>query len=203
MSEEAIGGDGPAAPDRAGERLSPAAWLSAARAELIARGVGSVKIDRLATGLGVTRGSFYWHFKSRAELLDALIEDWRHANVNPFLHVLDQDADPVLRLKRFFGIWLRGGGFDPALDSAMRDWARTSRPVARLVREADTARTDVLRRIFIAMGYPGPEAEVRARIAYYHQVGYYALGIVESRQLRESLFPTYFKVLAGHDVPEG
>ncbi|HYH20171.1 MAG TPA: TetR/AcrR family transcriptional regulator [Azospirillum sp.] len=193
------------APDKreTGARLGRADWVAAARRALVDGGVAEVKVDRLATRLRVTRGSFYWHFKSRAELLDALLEDWRHANVEPFLSVLDGEGEPVLRLKRFFGVWLNGAAFDPALDSAMRDWARTSRPVARLVREADAARTDVLRRIFAAMGYPEPEAEVRARVAYYHQVGYYALGIVESRQLREALFPLYFKVLAGHDVPEG
>jgi len=192
-------------PDKAqaSARLGRADWIAAARAALVDGGVAEVKVDRLATRLRVTRGSFYWHFKSRAELLDALLEDWRNANVEPFLHVLDGQEEPVLRLKRFFGIWLSGGAFDPALDSAMRNWARTSKPVARLVREADAARTDVLRRIFAAMGYADTEAEVRARVTYYHQVGYYALGIVESRQLREALFPTYFKVLAGHDVPEG
>ncbi len=185
------------------ERLSRGDWIAAARAALVADGVAGVKVDRLTTRVGVTRGSFYWHFKSRAELLDALLEEWRQANVEPFLRVLDAPAEPALRLKRFFAIWLKDRAFDPALDSAMRDWGRTSKKVARLVREADATRTDVLRRIFAAMGYPEPEAEVRARVTYYHQIGYYALGIVETRQAREALFPTYFKVLAGTEVPEG
>ncbi|MBY0431260.1 MAG: hypothetical protein K2Q10_08685, partial [Rhodospirillales bacterium] len=72
-----------------------------------------------------------------------------------------------------------------------------------LVREADATRTAVLRRIFDALGYAEEEAEVRARVAYYHQVGYYALGIVESRRVRAALFPTYFKMLSGFDPPEG
>ncbi|WP_448187785.1 TetR/AcrR family transcriptional regulator [Azospirillum sp. sgz301742] len=185
------------------ERLSRADWIAAARRALVEGGVAEVKIDRLASRIPVTRGSFYWHFKSRAELLDALLEEWRHANVDPFLRVLDGEAPPLLRLKRFFAVWLDGGAFDPALDSAMRDWARGDERVAALVREADSTRTDVLRRIFEGLGYAAGEAEVRARVAYYHQVGYYALGIVESRRVRETLFPTYFKVLSGFDPPEG
>lgn len=185
------------------ERLSRADWIAAARRALVEGGVAEVKVDRLASRIPVTRGSFYWHFKSRAELLDALLEEWRHANVEPFLRVEEGKAPPLVRLKRFFAVWLGGGEFDPDLDSAMRDWARGSKRVAALVREADATRTDVLRRAFAALGYEAQEAEVRARVTYYHQVGYYALGIVESRRAREALFPTYFKVLAGHDVPEG
>jgi AcrR family transcriptional regulator len=185
------------------ERLSRADWIAAARRALVEGGVAEVKVDRLAARIAVTRGSFYWHFKSRAELLDALLEEWRYTNVEPFLRVLEGEAPPLVRLKRFFAVWLDGREFDPALDSAMRDWARGSKRVAALVREADSTRTDVLRRIFEKQGCAPDEAEVRARVAYYHQVGYYALGIVESRSVREALFPTYFKVLSGFDPPEG
>lgn len=185
------------------ERLSRADWIAAARRALVEGGVAAVKVDRLAARIAVTRGSFYWHFKSRAELLDALLEEWRHANVEPFLRVEEGEVPPLLRLKHFFSVWLGGGEFDPDLDSAMRDWARGSRRVAALVRAADATRTDVLRRIFQSLGYAAEEAEVRARVTYYHQVGYYALGIVESRRVREALFPTYFKVLSGFDPPEG
>ena len=187
----------------AAERLSRADWIAAARRALVEGGGAEVKGDRLAARIPVTRGSFYWHFKSRAELLDALLDAWRHANVEPFLRVEEGGAPPLDRLKRFFALWLGDGAFDPDLDSAMREWARGSRRVAALVREADTTRTDVLRRIFEGLGYAAGEAEVRARVAYYHQVGYYALGIVESRSAREALFPTYFKVLSGFDPPEG
>ncbi len=186
----------------AAERLSRADWIAAARRALVEGGVSEVKVDRLAARIAVTRGSFYWHFKSRAELLDALLDEWRHANLEPFLKVLEGEAPPLVRLKRFVAVWLDGREFDPALDSAVRDWGRGSRRVAALVREADSTRTDVLRRIFEAMGYAAVEAEVRARVTYYHQVGYYALGIVESRGVREALLPTYFKVLSGFDPPE-
>ncbi|PWC44723.1 TetR/AcrR family transcriptional regulator [Azospirillum sp. TSO22-1] len=187
----------------AAERLSRADWIAAARRALVEGGIAEVKVDRLAARIAVTRGSFYWHFRSRAELLDALLEEWRHANVEPFLRVEAGEAPPLLRLKRFVGVWLGADAFDPDLDSAMRDWARGSKRVAALVRAADATRTDVLRRIFQALGYGPDEAEVRARVTYYHQVGYYALGIVESRKVREALFPAYFKVLSGFDPPEG
>lgn len=56
--------------------LSKSDWLGAARRALLRGGVGSVSIEKLARELGVTKGSFYWHFKDRAALLEALLKEW-------------------------------------------------------------------------------------------------------------------------------
>jgi len=190
------------APSTNGERLSRDDWIDAARRALVRGGVAEVKVDRLATELKVTRGSFYWHFTSRADLLDALLDSWRHTNTEPFLNVLGRNQDqPAVQLQDFFMIWVEEQPFDPACDSALRDWARTSPRVARLVREADETRMGVLRTIFAAFGYETLEAEVRARVTYYHQVGYYAMRVSESQQARGKLFATYFKVLSGVPLP--
>ncbi len=57
-------------------RLSRSDWLRAARLALLKRSIDSVSIERLARELGVTKGSFYWHFKNRAALLEALLKEW-------------------------------------------------------------------------------------------------------------------------------
>lgn len=181
-------------------RLGREDWISAARAALVKGGVASVKIDRLAADLAVTRGSFYWHFKSRAELLDALLASWQRTNSEPFLRVLSEATDADRQLHDFIEVWLKASEFDPNYDSAVRDWARASPQVAQLVRETDDSRIGVLRSIFATMGCDEEEAEVRARVTYYHQVGYYALRIVEPISLRRALFPTYFKALAGRPM---
>jgi hypothetical protein len=71
-----------------------------------------------------------------------------------------------------------------------------------MVQEADKIRMDLLRVIFLQFGYGEVEADVRARVVYYHQVGYYALRVEESLQVRRNLFPTYFRVLAGMPMPQ-
>ena len=48
-------------------------WLKAARLALLHRGPDAVRVEPLARGLGVTKGSFYWHFKDRNALLEALL----------------------------------------------------------------------------------------------------------------------------------
>lgn len=185
-----------------GDRLTRDDWISAARKALIKGGVAAIKVDHLARQIGVTRGSFYWHFKDRDDLLKSLLLAWKHANTDPFRRVMQQHAGkPVYQLAEFFCIWLRPGEFDPDYDSAVRDWARVSTAAAQLVRQVDETRLDILRTLFQALGFAKLEADIRARVMYYHQVGYYALRLRETMDYRRSVFPTYFKVLAGAPFP--
>lgn len=184
------------------DRLTREDWISAARKALIKGGVAAIKVDRLARQIGVTRGSFYWHFKDRGDLLKSLLSAWKHANTDPFRRVMQQHAGkPVYQLAEFFCIWLRPSEFDPDYDSAVRDWARVSTAAAQLVRQVDETRLDILRTLFQALGFAKLEADIRARVMYYHQVGYYALRLRETMDYRRSVFPTYFKVLVGAPFP--
>ena len=58
-------------------RLGAEDWIRAGLATLARRGVANVRVERLARDLKVTKGSFYWHFKDREALLDAMLETWR------------------------------------------------------------------------------------------------------------------------------
>ena len=57
-------------------QLSREDWTEAARKQLVAAGIEEVKVDRLARKMKVTRGSFYWHFKNRKDLLDSVLRVW-------------------------------------------------------------------------------------------------------------------------------
>lgn len=172
-------------------------WIDAARSELVRHGVLGVKIGRLARRLRVTRGGFYWHFKNRADLLRQLLADWEATNTAPFERVISTDGNGIREFQAVVDLWVSEKDYSPAFDTAVRDWARKSKEVAAAVHRADNKRIEVLRRIFLDMGYADPEALVRARIAYFHQVGYYTLGIVDDPIRRLQLVPTYVAVLAG------
>src|SRR6266571_6104260 len=57
-------------------RLSVSDWMRAARLALLHSGPDGVRVEPLARALGVTKGSFYWHFRDRADLLEALLVEW-------------------------------------------------------------------------------------------------------------------------------
>ena len=62
------------------DRLTREQWLDHGLHNLAGLGFTSLKADKLAKSLGVSRGSFYWHFKNRTEFLVALVEFWgRHS----------------------------------------------------------------------------------------------------------------------------
>jgi AcrR family transcriptional regulator len=173
-------------------------WLDAARAILIREGIAGVKVDRIARRLKVTRGGFYWFFDSRKQLLDALLSDWEERNTEGFKAVLREPGrNGRVEFQALVDFWLDEKSYSPAWDAAVRDWARVSSKVANAVRRTDDIRIEVLRQVFVDMGYEGPEAFVRARICYFHQVGYYALGVSESREERLRLMPLYTRVLTG------
>ena len=181
--------------------LSREDWIAAARELLIECGIEHVRIGRLAQTLGVTRGGFYWLFKSRDELLDELLKDWVNTNTHPFEEILNAEHKGVEELEKLFDLWIDEDRYSPSYDSAVRDWARMSEPVARMVKEVDLHRINLMKTIFLDLGSPEDEALIRARIAYFHQVGYYILGLGETKEARTLTRPMYSKILSGFEIP--
>src|ERR1700743_1189670 len=96
--------------------LSRKDWVEAGLHALVRGGVKSVAVERLATKLKVTKGSFYWHFRDRDELLDEMLAGWMERNTKPFEAVVAVDTDkPLLQFRRFSEIWLDPNGFDSRL----------------------------------------------------------------------------------------
>ncbi len=180
--------------------LSRSDWIAGARKLLIRSGIAGVRVEPLARKLKVTPGSFYWHFRGREDLYDALLDDWYRANTTSFHQAVETaGTDPARQYWAFFGVWVLERGFDPAYDRAVREWGKISKKVAARVREIDASTIALLVGIFERFGYEGLDATMRARITYYHQVGYYALGVKEAREHRLELAPYYAEILTGLD----
>lgn len=182
-------------------RLSRADWLIAARDALVSEGKDAVKVERLAKKLNVTRGGFYWHFRDRDDLLDALLRSWERETNVLFEQALQGDhADGVSEFCALCRSWINEDVYNPVYDSAVRDWARVSKRAEKAVKRVDRRRIDIIKRIFSNMGYPDDEAFIRARITYFHQVGYYTLGLGETKPQRRRLVPLYIKALTSNTV---
>ena len=174
------------------------AWLRAARYALIQEGIGGVEIGKLARKLRATRGGFYWFFTSHKQLLDNLLADWEQTNTAAFESIVRaRGANGIAEFQALCDMWVDESDYDPQWDAAIREWARISPRVAAIVRRTDDARIEIIQGMFHDMGYDGPEAFIRARITYFHQVGYYALGVQESREQRLKLMPLYIRILTG------
>lgn len=181
-----------------GRRIGKEAWIEAARDALISGGLEAVKIERIAKAMGATRAAFYWHFENREHLLNELLDFWRRESTQAYEEVIvSSEHDGAAELETMNNLWRDDKDFNPAFDASMRDWARSSNKVARVVKEVDQRRVDALKSMFLDMGYDDTESLVRARISFMQQVGYYTMGIKETRKVRRKLAPVYLKVLLG------
>ncbi len=187
------------------ERPAPytrADWLDAALTVLLEDGIEAVQVTRLARMLEVTRGSFYWHFRDHGDLLDGLIEEWRHRNTGVMLSALsgaDSLSDGILSL---FSVWVDHQLFNPQLDQAIRDWARRSEDIKRIVAAEDDSRIEAIGAFFQRFGYGSPEAFIRARVIYFTQISYYALGVEEPMTRRMSYLAAYYRCFTGEEIDE-
>src|SRR6185503_11977681 len=133
-------------------------------------GVGEVRVERLAAELGITKGSFYWHFRSRGELLEALLEHWsREMTDVEFERIQAMESDLAARLLALAEDVLEKGmgRYDPAI----RAWARSDRKVAAAVAAVDRRRIRALAGFFEEAGFGAAEARTRARTFYTFLLG--------------------------------
>ncbi|HEY3813587.1 MAG TPA: helix-turn-helix domain-containing protein [Caulobacteraceae bacterium] len=171
--------------------------MAAARQVLIDEGVAGVKVRRIAQRLGVTRGGFYWRFSGPAGLLDELLENWRATNAASSLAAIRSEGTPAERFGRLLFAWIDEERFDPKYDMAVREWARTSRKADLAVRRYDDELVDALAQLFVDASYDRDESLIRARIVYYHQIGYYALRVKQTRVNRYQVAHLYLRILTG------
>lgn len=126
-------------------KLSRDAWLDAAASAIAEGGFDNVRVLTLAKQLGVTRGSFYWHFKDHAGLIVSFLDRWRERRLAELAYLRASGGDTETELRRIFRMVLS----EPArntrqmhVELAVRDFARRDSYAAKIVAEVDNARID-------------------------------------------------------------
>jgi AcrR family transcriptional regulator len=175
-------------------------WLQKALEIFVEEGIGSIRITRLANELGVTRGSFYWHFENREDLIDSLVTYWKDKNTVAITESVAQASSLADGIFRFFETCIDSSRFDPRLDLALREWARRSTSIRRLLDGEDETRIKALCQFYLRFDYPMPQALIRARVLYYSQIGYYALDPRESLDTRLGYTDAYFEAFTGRQL---
>jgi len=183
--------------DPAAPPLGKADWIGAALECLVCDGIDAVQITRLAKVLDVSRGSFYWHFCDRKNLLDSMLNEWRAAN----LPVIERELSSATSLSEgvlaFFAIWETSAQFSAELDHAVRNWARLDGDVLEMVRQEDSLRIAAIACLFSRFGFAEDEAAVRGRVLYFAQVGYHAMDVDDSMAERMNMLEHYYYTFTG------
>lgn len=184
-------------------RLQRFDWLLAALDVFVKEGIDAVRITRLADELGVTRGSYYWHFENRADLINSLISYWRDKNTSVIVDAVQNVTSLSEGIFGLFDTCVDPDRFDPRLDLAVREWARRSDTIRMELDQADEIRLQAITELFKRFDYPMPQALIRARVIYFAQIGFYALDVRESLETRMSYTEAYYEAFTGKQLGPG
>jgi AcrR family transcriptional regulator len=144
-------------------RLGKEDWFSMGLEALVESGPEALKAARLARMLGVTTGSFYWHFKCVAEFRSGLLEYWKEDVVVGLIRGAQASAEePTQVLAELQKRILARGAH--RYDSAMRSWALTDPAVRDTLRSADDVRARFLVEALQDCGMSQEDARDRANL---------------------------------------
>jgi AcrR family transcriptional regulator len=158
-----------------GNRLSAEDWAQAALDLIAEQGVGAVAVEPLARRLGVTKGSFYWHFPSRDALLQAALERWEQFEQDEVFGSLEEVADPTLRLRSLFQLVAHEVKQHIIYSELLK--ALDNPAVLPVIGRVSQRRMDYLVASFRQAGLSSTDARHRARLAYAAYVGFLQLSL--------------------------
>jgi AcrR family transcriptional regulator len=161
-------------------RLSRQDWIGAALQALADGGTPAVAVERLADRLGTTKGSFYWHFKDREELITEALATWEREATDAVIEELKDVPDPVERLHRLLIVATE---LEEEEHPDVRLLPSASDPVVgAVVKRVQRRRLEFLAEAFRDAGFSPAECRLRARLAYSLYLGWFQQRLVEDSE---------------------
>ena len=149
-------------------RLSREDWLEESLKILAKEGNRLITVEVLCERLGVSRGSFYWHFKDRGDFLVAVIEHWEQQSTLAIRDkVFSLQVSPEERLLKLLEMitTYKHSGFE----MPMRRWAMEEPRTLKVLQRIDRTRYEGVRSLFEEMGFTGDDLEMRTQTCVvYH-----------------------------------
>ncbi len=144
------------------DNLTRADWISGAWKMLGEKGVEGVRVEPLARRLGVTKGSFYWHFKGRQELIEALVDYWFSLWDDEISNDRLSQSNPVDRIWVLFENVI--GRLSRGQTVSLRMLSHSDEDIARRIEERDRQRLAFLIDQLQELGFSPQEARVRGQV---------------------------------------
>lgn len=150
-------------------------WVLAAVKRLAAHGVEHVRVEPLAQDLGVSKGSFYWHFDNRDALLSAILQMWESLGTEAIINAVNSSTDDPVERVRALMTHTFGPAEHDGVELGIRAWARHD-PTARAVAaRVDARRIGYVVELLRACGVDAPTARTRADFMYRTLIGEFVL----------------------------
>jgi AcrR family transcriptional regulator len=148
-------------------------WLNIGIQTLIEKGIEAVRVEPLSKLLNVTRGSFYWHFKNRDDLLEEILNEWEARNTKNIIEQVEGlNSSPSAKLLSLLEIAAED---DNLLEKAVRVWSVNDTRAVGAITRIDQQRLDYLQNLFLQLGFSEIDSKVRAQIAYSVRLGWFVM----------------------------
>jgi AcrR family transcriptional regulator len=149
-------------------RLTAQAWIDFALTALAHEGADALKADVLARQLGVSRGSFYWHFADLGAFHARVIERWKQVATEAIITDIERHEECEARLD---ALLRHAFGRGAAVEIRMRAWASSNAEAARAIGDVDRRRQEYMERLLVEAGIAPPVAATRAQLMYWAYLG--------------------------------
>jgi AcrR family transcriptional regulator len=150
------------------KRLTAQDWIDFALKTLAHEGFDALKADVLARKLGVSRGSFYWHFADLGSFHARVIEHWKQMATEAIIADIERYES---REERVDALLRHAFGHGAALEIRMRTWADNDAEAARAVDDIDRRRREYIEQLLVGAGIAPPLAATRAQLLYWTYLG--------------------------------
>ena len=175
-------------------------WEEGALGEIAARGLRSLSIPALARSLGVTKGSFYWHFPSREALLVAALERWEKVEQDTVFGSLEPIPDPRERLRALFQLVAHEAKSHIIYSELLK--AMDHPAVQPVIVRVSERRLDYLTASFRQAGLSRTDAQHRARLLYSAYVGFLQLNLqLHQMNMQHDEFEAYVEHMMQTLIP--
>lgn len=153
-------------------RVSAEQWTFAALRALGRGGPKAVRVEPLAKDLGVTKGSFYHHFKNRRALLNAAFAQWHRSATLQIIEAVDAGSqEPAGRLDALLHLAFGTTVDQEQVEAAIRAWAAQDGEVSAQLAQVDQQRLDYVVELLLVHGLPRSQAQDRAQLLYRCMIG--------------------------------
>jgi len=172
-------------------RLSAADWEQAALESLADGGLPAVAVEAIARKLGVTKGSFYWHFATREALLQSALERWEANDEKEVLAPIEVVADPRERVREL----IRQVSHERPSHAVFAALLKSvDHPLIRpIIERVSQRRIGFVTQAFHQAGFDPATAANRARLAYSAYVGFVQLAQIGQPRMNHEEFEAYIR----------
>lgn len=174
-------------PPSSQNRLTEQSWIDAAVRHVIKESISDIRVEKLARDLGVTKGSFYWHFRNHQHLLQLVLEQWtERATIRITEWSKSGNASGIERIARLLALPsnVSADNHGADIELAVRSWARRDEAAANIVAKIDKMRFENIVELIGELGFSEEEARQRGAIALAFMLGdaFLKLGISQAER---------------------